>query len=275
MLEVRNVSFSYRAGCEVLSDISLSLEQGEILSLLGPNGAGKTTLLRCILGLKKPQRGTVGIDGRDIYAIRPQERAALLAYVPQSTSMAFPYEAREVVLMGRVAKLRPGASPSEKDKDIAMQVMERLQIAHLAEKPFPEMSGGERQMVLLARALAQQARLLIMDEPASNLDYSNQIRMLRVVRSLAQERYAVLMTSHVPDHAFWIGGRAALMRGGHIWRDGTPDVVVTGETLTELYKTPVSVVDVPADGNAYAKASIPFINEGCPYSLKQGGNKSE
>lgn len=260
MLEVRNVSFSYRAEREVLSDISFTLGQGEILSLLGPNGAGKTTLLRCILGLKRPQRGLICVGGRDIYAIRPQERAGLMAYVPQSTSMAFPYEAREVVLMGRVSKLKAGASPSQKDKDIAMHAMERLEIAHLTHKPFHEMSGGERQMVLVARALAQQARLLIMDEPASNLDYSNQIRMLRVVRSLAQEGYAVLMTSHIPDHAFWIGGRAALMRDGCIWRDGPPDLVVTGENLTELYQTPVSVVDVPAGENAYAKASIPFIN---------------
>ncbi len=260
MLEVKNISFSYRTEHEVLKDVSFCLEQGEILSLLGPNGAGKTTLIRCLLGLRKPGRGVIHIGGRDIYAIKPQERASLLAYVPQSTTMAFPYEAREVVLMGRVAQLKPGAAPAKKDKAIAMQAMERLQIDHLAEKPFQEMSGGERQMVLVARALAQQSRLLIMDEPASNLDYSNQIRMLRVVRSLAQDGYAVLMTSHVPDHAFWIGGRAALMRGGRIWRDGPPDLVVTGENLTELYQTTVSVVDVPAGENAYAKASIPFIN---------------
>ncbi len=260
MLEVKNISFSYHTECEVLKDVSFCLEQGEILSLLGPNGAGKTTLIRCLLGLRKPGRGVIRIGGRDIYAIKPQERAGLLAYVPQSTTMAFPYEAREVVLMGRVAQLKPGAAPAQKDKKIVMEAMERLQIGHLAEKSFQEMSGGERQMVLVARALAQQARLLIMDEPASNLDYSNQIRMLRVVRSLAQEGYAVLMTSHIPDHAFWIGGRAALMRDGCIWRDGPPDLVVTGENLTELYQTPVSVVDVPAGENAYAKASIPFIN---------------
>ncbi|MEL7609356.1 MAG: ABC transporter ATP-binding protein [Bacillota bacterium] len=265
MLEVKNISYFYRTEHEVLKDVSFSLEQGEILSLLGPNGAGKTTLLRCILGLRRPAGGVIRVNGRDIYAIKPQERAGLLAYVPQSTSMAFPYEAREVVLMGRVAKLKPGAAPAQKDKAIAMQAMERLEIVHLAQKSFQEMSGGERQMVLVARALAQQSQLLIMDEPAANLDYSNQIRMLRVVWSLAQEGYAVLMTSHVPDHAFWIGGRAALMRGGCIWRDGAPDAVITGENLSELYRTPVSVVDVSAGDNAYAKASIPFINKGCPY----------
>lgn len=191
MLEIQHLRYQYRAGINVLDDVSLSLDKGEILCLLGPNGTGKTTLLRCLLGFNRAQGGDILLDGRSLLRIPQHTRAKLTAYVPQSTTLAFSYEAREVVLMGRVAHLTPGASHTAEDKRIAMQMLEALQIEHLATRRFQELSGGERQMVLIARALAQQADYLVMDEPTANLDYSNQVKILKVIRDLAKQGYGI------------------------------------------------------------------------------------
>ncbi|MCF0120991.1 MAG: ABC transporter ATP-binding protein, partial [Oscillospiraceae bacterium] len=199
MLEIRSLEFWYKSGRPVLKDISLELEHGGIACLLGPNGTGKTTLLRCLLGLNKPKKGEILLDGQNLEQVPMRKRASLMAYVPQSSSIAFAYDVREIVMMGRVSHLAPGASHTEADKKAVMECLEKLQIADLAERRFMELSGGERQMVLVARAMAQQARYLIMDEPTANLDYSNQIKILRTIKELAKSGYGVLMTSHYPD----------------------------------------------------------------------------
>ncbi|MEF9877727.1 MAG: ABC transporter ATP-binding protein, partial [Gordonibacter sp.] len=178
MFAVEDIRFSYHARREVLKGVTFCLEKGEILCLLGSNGTGKTTLLRCLLGFSKPQHGSVSIDGRDVSAMRVGKRARYLAYVPQSSELAFPYQAKEVVLMGRVSHLAVGAAHAAADKQAALDAMERLQIAHLASRRYQELSGGEKQMVLVARALAQEAQLLVMDEPTANLDYHNQVKIL-------------------------------------------------------------------------------------------------
>ena len=185
-----------------------------------------------------------------------------MAYVPQSSALAFPYLAKEVVLMGRVSHLGTGASHSRKDWDIVAESLTRLQIAHLAERRYQELSGGEKQMVLVARALAQQAKLLVMDEPTANLDYHNQVKILTAIKFLADQGLAILMTSHYPDHAFLACSKVALMKGGLVVAQGDPDRVVTSESLTSLYNTPVRVTQADIGGGVMVKTCIPLLDEG-------------
>ena len=260
MLCVEHLRFWYKPGRPVLEDVSFSQQGGDILCLLGPNGTGKTTLLRCLLGLSQAKGGRITLDGESLDQLSHKGRARLLAYVPQSTSLAFPYEAREVVLMGRVPHLAPGAPHRPADHRAVEQAMEQLQISHLACRKFQELSGGERQMVLVARALAQQARYLVMDEPTANLDYANQVKILRGVRELAQSGYGILMTSHYPDHAFLACTKAVLMRDGRVMAWGDPREVVTTQTLTKLYQTPVCVTAAPVDGEGKIPVCVPLLD---------------
>ncbi len=268
MLEVKELRFSYRLHHEVLKGVTFSIEPGETLCLLGSNGAGKTTLLRCLLGLSKIESGTVTLNGNQLCGISSKIRAQFMAYVPQSSSIAFPYLAREVVLMGRVSHLTPGMSHSSHDKQVALESMHRLQIEHLAERRYQELSGGERQMVLVARALAQEAQLLVMDEPTSNLDYHNQIKILTAIKYLASRGLSILMTSHYPDHAFLACSKVALMDNGYITACGTPDQVVTSESLTALYGTPVHVIRADMGGISI-KTCIPLLDETCFQNLPE------
>lgn len=263
MLEVTDIHYSYRPRSrEVLQGVSFTLDDGEILCLLGSNGTGKTTLLRCMLGFKRPKSGTVVVDGQDMARLTVKQRALHMAYVPQYSSLAFPYTAREVVRMGRVAHLS-GASGHHADDERAVEAaLERLQVTHLADRLYQEMSGGEKQMVLVARALAQQAKTLVMDEPTANLDYHNQVKILAAIKHLAGEGLRILMTSHYPDHAFLACSTVALMSGGRIQALGRPDDVVTSESLTALYDTPVCVTQARV-GDEWFKTCIPLL-DGAP-----------
>ncbi|MDD5605701.1 MAG: ABC transporter ATP-binding protein, partial [Dehalococcoidales bacterium] len=243
MLEVDNLKFYYSRENEIIKNISFSLNEHDVLCLLGPNGTGKTTLLRCLLALNKPKSGNIYVDGTDITKTGTRKMAKYLAYVPQASSMAFPYDAEEIVLMGRIAHLGLGAGPTQKDREICREAMETLGISHLRSKLFNKMSGGERQMVLVARAMAQQARIMVMDEPTANLDYCNQVKILQVISRLSEQGYSILMTTHFPDHAFLACSRVMLMRDGFIIACGTPDKVVTSDSLSDLYQTHVCVTE--------------------------------
>ena len=262
MLEVDSLKFYYSREQVIIKDISFSLHEHDILCLLGPNGTGKTTLLRCLLALNKPIAGNIFIDGVNITKTKSSKMAKYLAYVPQASSMAFPYEAEEIVLMGRIAHLSLGASPTKKDRDICCEAMECLGISHLRSKLFNKMSGGERQMVLVARAMAQQARILVMDEPTANLDYSNQVKILQIINQLSEEGYSILMTSHFPDHAFLACNRVMLMRDGVIMACGTPDKVVTSDSLSNLYQTHVCVTEATLyPDDTRTKVCIPVMRK--------------
>lgn len=264
MIRIEHLGFSYPKGKPVLRDVSFAFDRGECVCLLGPNGTGKTTLLKCLLSHLRPQQGCITLDGRDLRQIPARERAKHIAYVAQATQLAFPYSVEEVIMMGRVAHMRLGASPSQKDRDLAQEVMERLGIAEMADKNFQTLSGGERQMVMFGRALAQQAKYLILDEPTAALDYSNQVRVLKTIRRLAKDGYGILMTTHFPDHAFLACSRAVLLRDGEVLEEGAPAKAVTSENLTKLYQVPVCVTDAAlksARTETTQRVCVPLIND--------------
>lgn len=232
-------------GRVVLSDIHLSVRKGEFLCLLGPNGIGKTTLFKTILRLLPPKAGTIRIHGEDIACWPASRFAAKVGYVPQAHTPPFPFSVLDVVSMGRAAHLGPFATPSARDMDIAQAALDSLSIGHLAQRAYTRISGGERQLALIARALTQQPDVLVMDEPTSNLDYGNQIGVLEHVRALADRSgIAVIMTSHDPNHALCYASRVAAMGRDGAFIVGSPQAVVTEEYLFATYGVRTRLVRV-------------------------------
>jgi iron complex transport system ATP-binding protein len=262
VLSVEAIVFGYPGRGRLLHDVSFTIGAGDILCLLGPNGAGKTTLLRCILGAQRVQGGRITIAGQEVRALAARELARRIAYVPQTASPHMPFSVTEMVLMGRTPYVRALAVPTCADHEMALQALDKVGIGHLAPRLYTEISGGERQLALIARALAQQARLLLLDEPTANLDLGNQIKVLQVIRELAEHGYAVLMTSHLPDHAFLLRSRVALLAQGTIAVSGWPEEVITDAVLSQLYNTRIRVAEVavPEAGDAMVRVCIPLID---------------
>jgi len=213
-----------------------------VLALLGPNGGGKTMLLKTLLGILPPRAGEVRCDGRSLAATSIRDRARLLAYVPQSHVATFAFPAETVVLMGRTAHGNLFSRPSAKDRAVAHSAMERFGIVHLAERPYTMISGGERQLVLLARALAQEPRFVVLDEPTASLDFGNQGKVMREIRALASLGHGVLFTTHDPNHAMRAADRAFLLRQGTGIAEGATGSVLTRTQLEALYGAPVDIV---------------------------------
>jgi iron complex transport system ATP-binding protein len=228
--------------------LDVKLEQGEVLALLGPNGGGKTTLLKTLLGILKPRDGEVAIDGRSLGAISVRERARLIAYVPQVHMPTFAFTVESVVLMGRTAHGNLFSRPSANDRAVAARMLEQFGIAHLAPRPYTMISGGERQLVLLARALAQEPRFVVLDEPTASLDFGNQGKVMREIRALAAAGHGVLFTTHDPNHALRAADRAYLLRAGARIAEGAVGAVLTRERLAELYGATVETLTDTATG---------------------------
>ncbi|WP_439622065.1 ABC transporter ATP-binding protein [Shinella sp.] len=233
-LALKSLAFGYRDR-EIGHAVSLSLAEGEVLALLGANGAGKTTLFKTMLGLLPVKAGAVTLDGKPLSAWSRRERALRIAYVPQAHAAPFPFTVRDVVLMGRAAHLRAFAMPVERDRAIADAALESLGITGLADTSCTEISGGERQLALIARALAQQARIIVMDEPTANLDYGNQMRLLAHIRTLAGQGLAIVLSTHNPDHALQVADRVALLKDGTLMALGAPADTLTPQTLKDIY----------------------------------------
>ena len=210
------------------------MEEG-IVALLGPNGSGKSTLLKLLLGILTPSSGCVRVRGENLRELTRRELACRLAYVPQTHREAFGYSVFDVVLMGRLPRTSFFARYGEKDRRIAGEALEKLSIGHLAGRPYTEISGGERQLTLIARALAQGADIFVMDEPTNGLDYGNQIRLLERINQLAAEGFTFIYTTHHPDHALAASDRVVMMKSGRILREGEPRYMLTPENLAELY----------------------------------------
>jgi iron complex transport system ATP-binding protein len=244
-LAAQDLSIGYR-GHLVGTGISVALEPGEVLCLLGPNGAGKTTLFRTLLGLQRALGGAVLLGDRPVARMRPIEIARAMAYVPQAHVTEFSYTVLDVVLMGRTARLKPFASPGALDEKIAREKLASLGIGELAEHDYTRVSGGQRQLALIARALAQEAAILVMDEPTASLDFGNQTLVLGRIRQLAREGYGIVLSTHDPDHALLVASRVAIIADGGLRAVGMPQDVVTAETLSAIYRTEVIVEDTPS-----------------------------
>ncbi|MEJ0074682.1 MAG: ABC transporter ATP-binding protein [Alphaproteobacteria bacterium] len=230
------------------TNLDVALNRGEVLALLGPNGGGKTTLLKTLLGLISPKAGAVECGGRDLAGYTVRERARILAYVPQSHVATFAFTVEAVVLMGRTAHGTLFSRPSAHDRTVATAMLERFGIAHLADRPYTMISGGERQLVLLARALAQEPQFVVLDEPTASLDFGNQGKVMNQIRSLAASGHGVLFTTHDPNHALRAADRAYLLRDGACVAEGAINDVLTLETLSALYRAPVKRLIDPATG---------------------------
>jgi len=256
-LAAQGLGFGYRDR-RVGSDVTLELAAGEVLCLLGPNGSGKTTLFKTLLGLLPPQSGAVLIDGRDARTLTRDAIARQISYVPQAHGVFFPYTVRETVLMGRTAHLGLFSAPSASDHAATAAAIERMGITHLADAIYTQISGGERQLALIARALAQEARVVIMDEPTANLDFGNQVRVLERIRALAGEGIGVLLSTHDPDHAFLCADRVAMLHQGRLMACGTVSEVMTAEKLQQIYGVAVSVTAVPLPDGKTRSVCLPL-----------------
>ena len=235
LLKIENGSFAYKSGPQILKDINIELDPGEILAVLGPNGAGKTTLLRCMMDMLHWQNGRSLLDGEDIRNIPASKLWRRMAYVPQARSAAVSYTAFQTVLLGRSSRIGAFSAPSEADMKVAERVMERLGISHLADKPCHAISGGELQMVLIARAMAAEPEILVLDEPESNLDFKNQLIVLDAMTALAAEGVACIFNTHYPAHALQRAGKALMLSkdGRSIFGDTTG--VVTEENIRHAF----------------------------------------
>jgi iron complex transport system ATP-binding protein len=240
-LETHDLAIGYR-GRLVGSGISLALDAGEVLCLLGPNGAGKTTLFRTLLGLLPPLGGMVAIGGEPLGRMRPIEIAKRMAYVPQAHVTEFSYTVLDLVVMGRTARLGPFASPSAEDERIARAKLADLGIGDLAGADYTRISGGQRQLVLIARALAQGAPLLVMDEPTASLDFGNQGRVMHEILALKASGHGVLFTTHDPNHAMRTADRVYLLRQGERIAEGVTGTILDRPHLEALYGTPVELI---------------------------------
>lgn len=247
LLDVQGVGFSYRK-MPVLAQVDLGFRAGEIVSLLGPNGSGKTTLLKIMLGFLQPETGAVFFAGNALKKISPQLLARRIAYVPQVHREAFGYTVEDIVLMGRMPYHTFFSTFSTKDRELAAGAMKKLEIFHLRDRPYTEISGGERQLALIARSLTQGADVFIMDEPVNGLDYGNQMRLLQGIKSLAKEGLTFIMTTHFPDHALMTADRVILLQQGKVLADGPPERTITAETIFALYRIAVEVVPINGSG---------------------------
>ena len=245
-VEVRNLSFSY-GDRQVLEDISFRVEPGEMLSILGPNGVGKSTLFRCVLGLLSGYSGEVLINGRSGRTMSAQESAKHIAYIPQSSNPAFNYSVFDIVLMGATAGLSRFRSPGKEDMARCGWALEKIGISDLSERCFHRLSGGEKQLVMLARALTQNTPILMLDEPTANLDFGNQLKVLQQVQSLAREGYTVIQTTHHPEQSYLFSDRILAIHRGRVLLDGVHKDVLTASTLRTLYGVDVDVVSLYED----------------------------
>lgn len=241
ILDVRGARYTYRLGAPAALDgIDFSVPDGQVTALLGPNGAGKTTLLQLLLGLREPQSGLVSLAGKPLRNYSRRERARWMGLVPQRETLTFDYSALEYILLGRAPHLGALEMPGPQDVALARAALEKLEISSLADRAITGLSGGELQMVLLARALAQQPRILLLDEPTSHLDLPNKYRLLRILRQLCADGVTVLFTTHDPDTVSavdWL----VLVRAGQVLESGPVAEIFTAEKLSRAYGIPLRV----------------------------------
>lgn len=248
ILDLETVSFRYDREL-VLDDVSLKVGEGEFVSIIGPNGSGKTTLLLLMDGILRPEKGKVKLKGRGLSELSRRSVAKLVAVVPQETPLTFPFSAREVVLMGRTPHLPVFGFESGSDFEIAARAMEMTDTAQFAGRSIGSLSGGERQRVLIARALAQQAEIMLLDEPTAFLDIRHQVEIFELVRTLREKQLLTVVTvTHDINLASLYSDRIVLLKGGKIFSEGRPEDVLTSEKIEAVYGTRILVDCYPGSG---------------------------
>ena len=242
ILEVRDLSFHYYNSRLIFSDVSFTVNKGEIMSILGANGSGKTTLLNCLSNLFTPDSGEILINKKPMERMGIRDVARVIGYVPQIHTPTYAYSVLEFTVMGRTPYIGAFATPSVEDYQIADNALNRMKLSHLRDKMYTEISGGERQQVTIARAIAQQPQLILMDEPTAHLDYGNQYRVVQMIRELAAEGYAIIITTHNPDHATILDDKVAILdREGRI-NVGIAAKTLNAKTLSSLYGLSIKTV---------------------------------
>ena len=242
MIRVEGLGFSYGER-QVLRDVSFSAGKGDFLAVLGPNGVGKSTLFRCVLGILKHYSGTITIGGRDIRMLSRREMAGLMSYIPQNHGTAFAYSVLDTVLMGTTHELGTFGSPKADQVRRAKEALEQVGISGLSERMFNRLSGGEQQLVMIARALSQQAQLLMMDEPTAALDYGNREKILTLLKGLTTQGYSVILSTHDPQHALSYSSKLLALHNGCVAAFGETERVLTTELLQKLYGIPAVIVE--------------------------------
>ncbi|NOX32221.1 MAG: ABC transporter ATP-binding protein [Deltaproteobacteria bacterium] len=258
ILEIKNAGFKYESsGDPVFKNINLSVDSGEIFCILGPNGVGKTSLLKCISGLSGLSQGKVLLKGIDIKKMKRFQTARTISYVPQIHYPVFAYSVFDTVLMGRTPYLNFFSFPDTRDEVIVKNALESLGISHLSDKPYTKISGGERQLVIFARALAQEPEIIVLDEPTSHLDYGNQVRILSLIHHLSRKGTSVIMTSHNPDHAFMISDKVGIMFDKSISHVNSPQKIITEKILSQIYGIKVRL----RHDDDFGKICVPKLNK--------------
>lgn len=256
-LEVQNLSFSYRYR-NILDNVNFRAEQENLVCVLGKNGAGKSTLFRCILSLLPHYEGNIIINGKNIKDLKTQELAHIIAYIPQTHTSTFSYSVMDMVLMGTTAQLNRFSSPGKKQIKTVLKALESMGITYLADRNYMHISGGEQQLVLIARAIAQQAKIIIMDEPCSNLDYGNQIKLMKEVKRLAGQGYLIIQSTHNPEQALLFADEIMVLHDGKVIRFGRPDEVLDEKLLYKIYGIHMQLHVISPDG---IKVCVPELNE--------------
>lgn len=247
--EIDSLSFAYpSSGKPVLNDISFSLNEGEIVTILGPNGAGKSTLLKCMLALLNPQKGSIKLCGNDVKSMKPREIASIVSYVHQTQSESFSYTVEDYVLMGRSPNLSLFDRPRKSDYAAAKKALEEMDLLELSEKRITELSGGERQRAAIARAIVREPKAILFDEPTAHLDWGNQLRTLRMIKELSARGYALIVTTHNPDHALLLGGRTAVINKQGNLTSGKTEELLTEELLSDVYGAPIKLCYIKEAG---------------------------
>lgn len=263
IIQVKNASFCY-GNKKIFKDINLEINQGEVFCVLGPNGCGKTTLLSCILGSLELKEGNIFINGIEIKNIKPKDLAKSIAYVPQIHERTFPYKVKEIVLMGRAHQTTIFSAPTKLDMEIALESLDKVGILDLAEEPYTQLSGGQCQLVMIARALAQKPKIIVMDEPTSHLDFKNELLILETVADLVKnENLSILMATHFPNHTYYfeskkINTAVALMDNGILREYGCPDDIITEDNVLKTYQIDSKIINMKLNEECEIKQIIPL-----------------
>ena len=259
MIRAEHLTFAYDK-IKVLDDISFGIERGQLVAVLGPNGAGKSTLFKCILRLLHKYEGSISLNGEDTRNLNRKKMAALAAYIPQSETPVFNYTVRDSVLMGTTGMLSPLRSPGPEQREIAQEAIDFLGIGYMAERGINEISGGERQMALLARAIAQKAKVLIMDETTANLDYGNQHQVLKSIQNMARHGYTILLSTHNPEHALRYATHVLAIKDHRILAEGDAEKTLTEDLIREIYDLDVKILETEVNGTI-VRSCVPAGSE--------------